>query len=122
MKRFAVICWLVTGAAAALVVFQVSHDVQRLEAELAITKRNILSHQEALHVLRAEWSYLNQPGQIADLAERHLDLRPLSSDQFVELQNLPLRSAPAADDEAPETGGGMTPTLATMDDTEGRKP
>lgn len=102
MTRIAGLLFFLTAAGAALFLFQIKQEVQEMERELGIVQRDILRHQEAIRVLETEWSYLNQPARIADLAGRHLGLRPLTARQFVRLDDLPPRGL------APT----LTPTLA----------
>lgn len=100
MTRFAV-TWMFVVTCAALAVFYVSQTVERLERELALQQRAILEHQEAIHVLEAEWSYLNRPERISLLAERFLALAPLSADHVVGINDLPQRLEPGDADEVP---------------------
>ncbi|MCH9000557.1 MAG: hypothetical protein IID48_20155 [Proteobacteria bacterium] len=93
MTRIAGLLFFLTAAGAALFLFQIKQEVREMEEELGIVHRDILRHQEAIRVLKTEWSYLNQPARIADLAGRHLDLRPLTARQFVRLEDLPPRGA-----------------------------
>lgn len=119
MTRFAV-TWMFVVTCAALAVFYVSQTVERLERELAVQQRTILQHQEAIHVLEAEWSYLNRPERISLLAERFLALAPLSADHVVGINDLPQRLEPGDNDEVPglpvADGGGLAAqaTLASM--------
>lgn len=92
MRRLTGILGLVIAAVAALFVFVVKHEVRQMEDELRAAHRNILAQQEAIHVLETEWSYLNQPARIADLAKRHLGLGPISAARIVRLDDLPLRT------------------------------
>jgi len=94
MKRFVILCWLVAASATALILFQIKQEVRGLEDEIAATQREILRDQEAVHVLEAEWSYLNSPARIAALAERHLDLAPIPAERVVGFDDLPLPGAP----------------------------
>ena len=106
MTRF-VITWLATVTVGAIGLFYVSHQVEQLEDQLAREDRAILRHQEAIHVLRAEWTYLNRPERIADLARRYLALAPLSADRVVGIQDLPQR---------PEPGDGLSdPGLPSLE-------
>ena len=98
MTRF-VITWLAAVTLGAIGLFYVSHRVELLEDRLAREDRAILRHQEVIHVLRAEWTYLNRPERIADLARRYLALAPLSADRVVDIQDLPQR---------PEPGDGLS--------------
>jgi len=78
---------LLTGAA----VFSVKTAVAGLEEELLAVRKEIARDHEAIHVLKAEWSYLNQPTRLADLAKRHLPaLQPIATVQYAELGRLEL--------------------------------
>src|SRR3546814_17775043 len=83
MRRFVILCWLVAGSVTALILFQIKQEVRVLEEEVAVTRREILNDQEAVHVLAAEWSYLNSPARIAALAERHPGLAPIPADRQI---------------------------------------
>ena len=94
MIRLAACIWSVVAVVLALTVFQIKFAVQELEGELAGVNAEIVRDQEAIHVLRAEWSYLNRPDRIAGLAERFLGLDPAVEPQLVSLKDLdklPLR-------------------------------
>ncbi len=96
MTRIAGLLFFLTAAGAALFLFHIKQEVREMEEELGIAHRNILRHQEAIQVLRTEWSYLNRPARIAELAERHLAMQPLVTRQFVGFEEIPYRSAGAA--------------------------
>ena len=119
MTRFSTTLWVVIACAAALGLFYVKHEVQRVEGELIHAERLVKDEQRALRVLKAEWSYLNKPERIADLAQRHLELGPMGAERVVRLELIPPRDherAPEAVPEAlPESGHdpAITPTLAS---------
>ena len=92
MSRIAVLVWLTAIMVAALGLFHVKYEVQRLEEELGLEHQSILERQEAIHILKAEWSYLNQPARLSALAKRHLGLAPLDSNRLVRLDDLPRRA------------------------------
>jgi len=75
--------------------YQLTYDVVGLEEELGERNRQILARQEAIHVLNAEWAYLNAPGRLQRLADRYLDLRPLSVNQVVPVSALAIVKNPA---------------------------
>src|SRR3546814_20509050 len=103
MRRFVILCWLVAGSVTALILFQIKQEVRVLEEQVADTRRTILEDQEAVHVLEAEWSYLNSPARIGALAERHLDLAPIPAERIIGFDDLPMPDAPEqAPDEAPD--------------------
>jgi cell division protein FtsL len=101
MIKMAALVWLVAIVVAALGLFHVKYEVQRLEEELGLEHQSILKRQEAIHILKAEWSYLNQPARISDLARRHLGLAPLVSEQVVRLDDLPQRARQQAESSTP---------------------
>jgi len=72
--------------------FQVKYDVQSLEEQLVKIDRQAAVDQEAIHVLKAEWSFLTQPARLADLSERHLPLHPLTSNQIGDFDQLALKA------------------------------
>ncbi len=81
--------------------FKVKYEVQALEEELGKINRQTVTDQDAIHVLKAEWSYLTQPVRIGDMAGRHLALAPVTSAQMGSFDQLPLKS-----DRPAETEGG----------------
>lgn len=103
------ILWLVLAAVSGVVLYQVSYRVAALEVELARVNRQILRERDTIHVLEAEWSYLNDPARLADLVQRHLALQPLTPAQMVAIEDLPLPLPPltadagATDGEASQT-------------------
>lgn len=104
MRKLTGILGLSIAAIAALFLFAVKQEVRQMEDDLRAAHRDILEQQEAIHVLETEWSYLNQPARIADLAKRHLGLRPIAAARIVRLEDLPLRAPvirPASKDISP---------------------
>lgn len=102
--------WCVLALAAAVAAFTVKYQVRDLEARLAATQNAIADGREEIHVLKAEWSYLNRPDRLAALAERHLELSPMGPTQMVSLIDVPLREIPVFD----TLDGGETGTLVTF--------
>jgi len=96
MNKLAALVWLAAVAIGALGLYHVKYEVQRLEEELELEHQSILKYQEAIHILKAEWSYLNQPARIADLSKRHLGLAPLTAKQVVQFDELPMRRRQAS--------------------------
>ena len=74
MNRMVLLLIVAVAAGIAGVLFQVKYRVQDVEQEIAGLNAQIRADREAMHVLRTEWSYLNQPERIAELAERHLEM------------------------------------------------
>ena len=88
MTRLAFFCWAAAVVITAFVAFRVSVDTQELEARAVKVKGEIVGKLEAIHVLEAEWSYLNQPDRIADLARRRLGMADLNAAHMTEIDEL----------------------------------
>lgn len=81
------------AAAAGAVLFETSFKVQGLEEELAKINRQIVAEHDAIQVLHAEWSLLNDPSRLERLSRAHLPLRPAEARQYAELSTVPVRKA-----------------------------
>jgi len=99
--RTVTLTWLSVATAAAVGLFQVKDDVQALEEELTRLNRQILRDRDAIHVLRAEWSFLNDPARLTELSRRHLELAPVAAEQITDLDAVPERLPPAPAEETP---------------------
>jgi hypothetical protein len=106
MRRSLTFAALAALIATASLLYLVEHEVQGLERRLHRLNAELLDSQHAIQVLKAEWSYLNQPDRLQELASRHADrlqLAPLEPAQIVTtLADLPVRerSAPASGEAA----------------------
>jgi hypothetical protein len=89
MSRFVTLLWILIAGIGALALYQIKHEVIAQERELARLNRAIVQEQESIHVLRAEWSLVNQPKRLQALAERHLDLQPMKPGQFGRVDAVP---------------------------------
>ncbi len=105
MKGKSALFWLGLAAAAGGVLFQTSYEVQELEDKLGSLNRQIMDEQEAIQILKAEWSYLNDPTRLESLASQHLQLQPTEARQFVAMDVVPMRPVPPPD--APKAGDGL---------------
>ena len=97
MMRQPTIVALGLAAALGFSLFMVKYDVQSLEEQLVKINRQETADQEAIHVLKAEWSFLTQPARLAELSQRHLILHPLTAHQIGDVDQLALKAdRPAA--------------------------
>lgn len=101
MIRGSTLLWALLAVVAGCAMFLLKYQVQSLEAQLAAIHRQISEDRTQIHMLRADWGYLNDPARLAELAERHLGLTPLGPDSLTTVAALPLR--PLAVVEAPTT-------------------
>lgn len=107
--------WIVLAGLLGYGLYHLKHEVQALEDELFRLNRQILAEQEAIHVLRAEWSYINQPQRLQSLTARHLELQPTKPGQLGSLASLPARPAeaptPASADSSPAAPAPAAPSV-----------
>lgn len=78
-----------------LVSFELYNGVHRVKAQeqaLVSMSAQIAREAEQIRVLKAEWSYLNQPDRLQALARRHLALAPTGASQIVVLTSLPIKN------------------------------
>tara|TARA_B100000686_G_scaffold339697_2_gene414188 strand:+ start:121 stop:465 length:345 start_codon:yes stop_codon:yes gene_type:complete len=108
MRRFVTTAGVTLVAILAFGLYKLKYEVQELEARYATVNRAIVAEQEAIRVLNAEWSFLNNPKRLANLSERYLELRPVGADRFVCLDDIPIRH-PGTDEEGQLDKGSFTP-------------
>lgn len=111
MIRPVTMFWIALAGCVGYGLYHLKNEVQAQEQELFRVNRTILAEQEAIHVLRAEWSYLNQPARLQALASRHLDLQPTKPSQLGTIASLP----PLQQENAPALAAvpsAPTPTVA----------
>jgi cell division protein FtsL len=89
MNRTSILLTAVGLATAGSIVFRVKYEVMDLEQQLKTVKRQIQDNQETLHVLKAEWSHLNDPRALQNLAVKYLpELKPLQGSQLVTISHV----------------------------------
>jgi len=93
MIRAATILWIALAGAVGFGLFQLKHQVHALDEELLRLNRQIAAEHQTIHVLKAEWSYVNQPQRLEAMAQRHLDLTPMKPRQLMRIAELPSRPA-----------------------------
>jgi cell division protein FtsL len=64
------------------ILFKVKYEVVEIEQKLAQTERQIAREKETIHILKAEWSHLNEPQRLQKLAEKYLDIVPMKTEQI----------------------------------------
>jgi cell division protein FtsL len=85
------ICVIVALVAAASYVYKIKFESTRKAEQVARLRLDIRREHDAIADLRAQWSNLDNPSRIQELAQRHLTLRMIDSHQFDPLDHLPER-------------------------------
>ncbi|HTT48190.1 MAG TPA: hypothetical protein VMG39_09335 [Pseudolabrys sp.] len=81
---------------AASFVYKIKFDSTLQAERVAKLAGQLRRERDAIAALRAEWAKLDTPGRIQGLAERHLQLKPMLTTQFDNLDRLPERPPAAA--------------------------
>jgi hypothetical protein len=92
MFKKSIFLWVFVILFTGVSMFLIKHEVQVLAAKLNQFHRDILDHQEAILVLKAEWSYLTQPSRIESLVRKHVAFRPTETKQIFNINTFPRAS------------------------------
>lgn len=71
-----------------IALFHIKYQVLALEQEHTQTLKRIQETHESIHVLKAEWSHLNDPKRLQYLAQKHLNIGPIKGAQFIPMKML----------------------------------
>jgi len=83
------VMWFGLVLVVAIALFVLKYEVQGLEEELAARQLEIAKHTKAIHVLAAEWTFLNDPARLRRLGSQHLSLSPAAPSRIVPFNALP---------------------------------
>lgn len=122
MIRLATFVWLALLTMIGVGLYQVELGVLAKESELKQINRQIDANREATHVLDAEWSYLNDPTRLADLARRYTDLAPATPTQIAGFDRLLPRPPAGAPFERGLHEGGGAAAAALLASMKGSEP
>ena len=90
------------------VLFKVKYEVVEIEEKFLKTVAQINREEENIHILKAEWSHLNEPQRLQSLAKKYLDIGPMKTQQVVALFD------PSSRFEGHENNGGARAHLASQ--------
>lgn len=92
MRAFILFTWASLVIATGYTLFHITFQVEELETELRRLNAEIREEQEAVHVLKAEWSYLNSPQRIEALTDTLLpNLQWMQPEQVMRIEDIPFR-------------------------------
>lgn len=64
--------WAIVIVVSAFGLFRVKYEVQSIRAQIIETNKELAQEKESLHVVSAEWAYLNRPERLQQLADKYL--------------------------------------------------
>ena len=121
INRFAMI-WMILAITAGTGLFLLKYEVRAMEEKLVQIKQQTLQNLETVHVLKAEWSHLNQPQRLEDLGRRLLSLEPLLAHQAVSVADIPMRPEPVRHNVAGTGSIDAQPTPPEISPAAGQGP
>lgn len=115
MIRGMTVLWTALALIVGVGLFLLKYEVATLEDRLAGLNREIYENQQAIHVLKAEWSYLNEPERLRELNERHLGLAAVAPARIAQIDAVPINDGttpPAADEGRAMAAAPAKPDVA----------
>ena len=76
----------------AVYAYQIKYETVFYAEQLVKMKHGISRERDSIGVLRAEWAHLTRPERVQALAQKHLDLAPISLAQIVRANELPAKA------------------------------
>ena len=107
MMRLMNICVIAALVAAAAYVYKIKFESTRQFERVAKIRTEIRRERDAIATLRAEWSTLDNPSRVQQLANRHLALRPIDPRQLDRLKGLPERPPDLVPPDAADPIGSL---------------
>jgi cell division protein FtsL len=86
--RYTTLLFLLLAGAISVALFSVKYQVQDLEEDLGSLNRSIIVERQSIRVLNAEWSHLNNPERLGNLARGHLGMQPIDPSQMTDFKGM----------------------------------
>ena len=113
---------LVALVLAAADVYKIKYESTLQAEKVAKLRGELRREQDAIANLRAEWSKLDRPDRLQELAQRHLTLKPLETRQFDTLDKLPARPVDLVPPGTADPIGAVIETFADPEALTGSVP
>lgn len=97
MRRLTLVAWGLAVVIAVFLLYRVKYEVQALRTQVADASRQLEAEKEALHVVAAEWAYLNRPERLRMLSQKYLSSAGVTVDQIAEIEAIPFPKQMQAD-------------------------
>ena len=90
MIRFLNVFLVMAVIGLSILLYDIKYRAEAADRNADALERQIAEEQDGIRVLRAEWSYLNQPERLQQLATRYTELRPLAPAQIGSFGDVPM--------------------------------
>jgi len=92
MIRLISVAAIVLAVGSSFGLYQLKYQTAIAEREAGKLKAQVAKEEEMVHVLRAEWNYLNRPENLQAMVEKHLpEMREVKPAQLVDMSEIPYR-------------------------------
>ena len=113
---------LVALVLAAADVYKIKYESTLQAEKVSKLRADVRREQDAIASLRAEWSKLDRPDRLQELARRHLTLKPVDARQFDTLDRLPERPVELVPPGTADPIGAVIETFADIEALTGSLP
>ena len=120
--RFLHVVVLAALVLAAADVYKIKYESTLQAERVAKLRGELRREQDAIASLRAEWSKLDRPDRLQELARRHLTLKPVDARQFDTLDRLPERPVELVPPGTADPIGAVIETFADIEALTGSLP
>lgn len=103
-------------------VYKIKFDATLQAERVSKLRTEIRRERDTIAILRAEWSKLDRPDRVQELAKRHLTLRPVEVAQFDTLEKLPERPRQIVPPGTADPIGAVIETFADIEALTGSLP
>ena len=83
--------FLLVALLSGISLFVLKYQVKAEERHLHQIHREILQNNREIHMLEAEWAYLNSPSRLKELVKTQTDWEMIEPEQLVTLTDIPMR-------------------------------
>jgi cell division protein FtsL len=120
--RFLHVVVLAALVLAAADVYKIKYESTLQAEKVSKLRADVRREQDAIASLRAEWSKLDRPDRLQELARRHLTLKPVDARQFDTLDRLPERPVELVPPGTADPIGAVIETFADIEALTGSLP